>query len=456
MASDLSSSRGRDLLPQLNHLPYRGFLMAPHVQQVIGEPAPVDVDPPDQYGGHVTCLRFDGDGGWLAVGTKGGAVKLFQEQEGRYQPAGCTTAFKTQVDPLSSAEIDSKVKDLCWLKRCASAQQLVACNDKFLKLYRATERRGRMVPGTNCSDFLGVPLSAARRLRLPYFEPQEPVVELKVKHAFPSEHEFSINALSLSSDGMFFLSSDDLIIHLWHLDHPAQSLKLLSIKPECMEDLNETITTSAFHPEHGHLFNFCTSKGITHLCDLRQSVTCHQYAAVFDASRCPHADYVDMFYATLLNGISSLAYSPVNRNLFVTRDYLTLKSWDLRKSTEPLRTYGVQDELLRSALADLYETEVIFDRFEAAWTPDGRSVGTGVYRHEWVEVDVDSGRTTHHGRTLDINVSPSSSSSAVTSPARFGGADFMQKTLTLQCRPHRHLFAVGSGAEAVLYAAPRA
>eukprot|EP00669_Euglena_mutabilis_P004828 TRINITY_DN16191_c0_g1_i1.p1 TRINITY_DN16191_c0_g1~~TRINITY_DN16191_c0_g1_i1.p1 ORF type:complete len:429 (-),score=67.35 TRINITY_DN16191_c0_g1_i1:107-1393(-) len=400
-----------------------------------GEPAPEAA---------VSCLRYDHTGDWLAVGTKGGAIHTYQKGKAGYAKAATVTAFQTQVDPLNSLEIDSKVKDICWLKRCSSAGLLLAANDKFIRMYRVAERRGYVMPGSDCNGFLGLTMAATGQLELPRFVPTDSTWECKAKRLFASEHEYAINALSLSSDGEYFLSSDDLIVHLWHTSHTTESLKLLSVKPENMDDLNETITTALFHPEHCHLFSFSTSKGATHLCDLRDNATCGRYAAVFDAGICPAPSYVDPFYAALLNGVSHVAYNPTNSRQFVTRDFLTLKLWDMTMASAPVRVYPVQDHLLQSALPDLYETDVIFDRFEAAWAPDARYIATGMYRHEWVTIDVASGKANHHYR-------PGGPFASLSPPSVYSGADFGRKSLAVQCHPSRPDLAIANGGEVLLY-----
>lgn len=47
----------------------------------------------------------------------------------------------------------------------------------------------------------------------------------------------------------------------------------------------------------------------------------------------------------------------------VTRDYLTVKVWDLNMDKKPVETYYVH-EYLRNKLCSLYENEFIFDKFE--------------------------------------------------------------------------------------------
>ena len=45
-----------------------------------------------------------------------------------------------------------------------------------------------------------------------------------------------------------------------------------------MEELNEVITTTEFHPAHGSLFLYSSSRGTVRLQDLRTSALCNQPA----------------------------------------------------------------------------------------------------------------------------------------------------------------------------------
>ena len=50
----------------------------------------------------------------------------------------------------------------------------------------------------------------------------------------------------------------------------------------------------------------------------------------------------------------------------LTRDYLTVKVWDLNMENKPMEVYNVHD-YLRSKLCSLYENDCIFDKFECVW-----------------------------------------------------------------------------------------
>eukprot|EP01010_Urceolus_cornutus_P002419 NODE_309_length_1814_cov_243.155807_g250_i0.p1 GENE.NODE_309_length_1814_cov_243.155807_g250_i0~~NODE_309_length_1814_cov_243.155807_g250_i0.p1 ORF type:complete len:512 (-),score=101.97 NODE_309_length_1814_cov_243.155807_g250_i0:173-1708(-) len=481
--------------PQVSASGRADQLMEPHpslapqhptadIFQVLGQPvAAANAEVPTQDENHTTCVRFDDTGRYLAVGTKGGMIRLYESDSStaEYQSVTTAQAYQVQIDPLNSIEIDSKVKDICWIPRCNQSALLLTANEKSIKLYRVATKRNRIVSGQNTSGFIGVLCSDPNcaRLEIPQLIPTDSVTECKPKRVYATEHEYQINSLSLSSDGQHFLSSDDLIIHLWNTLYIEDSLKLVSIKPESMDDLNETITTSTFHPSQCNLFCFSTSKGITHLCDLRCNVTCDNYAAEFDASASQPSDAVDPFYAALLNGVSNLAFNPVNSNHFITRDYLTLKLWDMAMPAEPVSVISVQEELLRTALPDLYDSDTIFDKFEVSWSPDAKYVATGMYRHEWALVNMSTetvyfqSPTAAAARKSALNGPPAvkgrgtAPKRATPSPAPavpvmlrpavgpqpepYSDRDFLSKSLALQYHPKTGLIAAGNGGETLLY-----
>ncbi|CDR01118.1 unnamed protein product [Oncorhynchus mykiss] len=64
----------------------------------------------------------------------------------------------------------------------------------------------------------------------------------------------------------------------------------------------------------------------------------------------------------------------------MTRDYLTVKVWDLNMETRPVQTYQVHD-YLRGKLCSLYENDCIFDKFECVWNGSDSVIMTGSYNN---------------------------------------------------------------------------
>jgi len=76
------------------------------------------------------------------------------------------------------------------------------------------------------------------------------------------------------------------------------------------------------------------------------------------------------FFSEIISSISDVKFSPNGRHI-ISRDYLTLKIWDVNMESKPVQTILIHD--LRNKLCDLYESDSIFDKFEC--TMDG----TGLY-----------------------------------------------------------------------------
>ena len=64
-------------------------------------------------------------------------------------------------------------------------------------------------------------------------------MQARCRKVYGNAHTYHINAISISSDQETFISSDDLRVNLWHLDHTNQSFNVVDIKPPNMEDLTE-------------------------------------------------------------------------------------------------------------------------------------------------------------------------------------------------------------------------
>ena len=80
----------------------------------------------------------------------------------------------------------------------------------------------------------------------------EKVMQARCRKVYGNAHTYHINAISISSDQETFISSDDLRVNLWHLDHTNQSFNVVDIKPPNMEDLTEVR-----QPPLSTSFNIC-------------------------------------------------------------------------------------------------------------------------------------------------------------------------------------------------------
>uniref|UniRef100_A0A8C0PJ70 Serine/threonine-protein phosphatase 2A 55 kDa regulatory subunit B n=1 Tax=Canis lupus familiaris TaxID=9615 RepID=A0A8C0PJ70_CANLF len=194
------------------------------------------------------------------------------------------------------------------------------------------------------------------------------MVEASPRRIFANAHTYHINSISVNSDHETYLSADDLRINLWHLEITDRSFNIVDIKPVNMEELTEVITAAEFHPHQCNVFVYSSSKGTIRLCDMRSSALCDRHAKFFEEPEDPSSR---SFFSEIISSISDVKFSHSGRYM-MTRDYLSVKVWDLNMESRPVETHQVH-EYLRSKLCSLYENDCIFDKFECCWSGSDRN-----------------------------------------------------------------------------------
>ncbi|RCI04108.1 protein phosphatase 2A regulatory subunit cdc55 [Rhizopus stolonifer] len=329
----------------------------------------------------ISAVEFDHTGNYLATGDKGGRVVLFERNETK---KNCEYRFHTEFqshepefDYLKSLEIEEKINQIKWCKRQNSAHFLLSTNDKTIKLWKVYERslktvgESSMMMDTDAPTTVG---SFGLPLTMPKMNHQDTVVAATPRRIYANAHAYHINSISINSDSETYISADDLRINLWNLDISDQSFNIVDIKPANMEELTEVITAAEFHPEHCNLFMYSSSKGTIKLADMRESALCDQNAKVFEEPEDPSNR---SFFSEIISSISDVKFSQDGRYI-LSRDYLTLKIWDINMENKPIRTINIHDNL-RPKLCDLYENDCIFDKFECTFSGDGSHIMTGSY-----------------------------------------------------------------------------
>ncbi|KAL4431604.1 hypothetical protein ABPG77_001446 [Micractinium sp. CCAP 211/92] len=402
-----------------------------HFSQVFGERAPGEEV---QEADIISAVEFDHSGDFLATGDQGGRVVLFERIAASRARAGhpdvrpesplhanpyefrYLTEFQShepEFDYLKSLEIEEKINKVRWVKgRCSPrCHLLLTTNDKTIKLWKVYEKKvaslaefnlqngsstlnagGR--PGSGGGPYSPDKLSAAcsaaaaapGALRIPRVVGTETLLATRCKRSYANAHTYHINSIALSSDCETFISADDLRVNLWHLDRQDQAFNIVDIKPQNMEDLTEVITCADFHPQHCHLFAYSSSKGLIRLADQRQAALCDQHAKLFEDAE-PAGPR--SFFSEIISSINDIRFSPCGRYI-LSRDYMTLKLWDINMDSGPLASYPVH-ESLRGKLCDLYESDCIFDKFDCAMSGDGRYFATGTYSNFFRVVGADGG-----------------------------------------------------------------
>ncbi|CAG5117705.1 unnamed protein product [Candidula unifasciata] len=334
----------------------------------------------------ISCVEFNSDGELLATGDKGGRVVIFQRDKasknavpsrGEYNVYSTFQSHEPEFDYLKSLEIEEKINKIRWLRQTNRNHFLLSTNDKTIKLWKVAERNKRP-EGYNLKDEMGQQRnkSSITALRVPVFQPMELMVEASPKRVFANAHTYHINSISVNSDLETYLSADDLRINLWNLEITDQSFNIVDIKPANMEELTEVITAAEFHPKECNMFVYSSSKGSIRLCDMREQALCDKHAKIFEE---PEDPTNRSFFSEIISSISDVKFSHSGRYM-TTRDYLSVKVWDLNMESKPVETYQVH-EYLRNKLCSLYENDCIFDKFECSWSGDDKHIMTGSYNN---------------------------------------------------------------------------
>ena len=198
------------------------------------------------------------------------------------------------------------------------------------------------------------------------------------KRVYQNAHSYHINSIALNSDGETFVSADDLSIHWWNYEYSEQCFNIVDMKPPNMEELTEVITAVRFHPIHCNIMMYSSSRGTIKVADTRKAALCDKYAKVFEE---PEDPSTKSFFSEIIASISDINFSSDGRYI-ISRDYLTVKVWDINMDKGPITTIPVHNHL-RSILCDLYETDSIFDKFEAVFSPHNNNILTGSYSNEF-------------------------------------------------------------------------
>jgi len=336
----------------------------------------------------ISTVEFDHTGDYLATGDKGGRVVLFERNDGK---KGCEYKFYTEFqshepefDYLKSLEIEEKINKIKWCKRQNAAHFLLSTNDKTIKLWKVFEKSLKVVAENNLNDGARPQNGRIQQLKLPKLTHHDTIIAAVPRKVYANAHAYHINSISINSDGETYISADDLRINLWNLNISDQSFNIVDIKPVNMEELTEVITAAEFHPIHCNYFMYSSSKGTIKLSDMRAAALCDQHAKLFEEQEDPANK---SFFSEIISSISDVKFSKDGKYI-LSRDYLTLKIWDITMENRPLKTINIHDHL-RNKLCDLYENDCIFDKFECTFSGDGQNVLTGSYNNYFHIYDKD-------------------------------------------------------------------
>ncbi|CAH9132232.1 unnamed protein product [Cuscuta epithymum] len=380
----------------------------------------------------ISAIEFDKTGDHLATGDRGGRVVLFERTDttelvgnrrelemmdyhvSRHPEFRYKTEFQShepEFDYLKSLEIEEKINKIRWCQAANGALFVLSTNDKTIKFWKVQEKKVKKISVMNTdssravgngdigsssvssnlvqynengsfreksynslNNSISFPIESRASLRLPVVSSAETSIVARCRRVYAHAHDYHINSISNNSDGETFISADDLRINLWNLEISNQSFNIVDMKPSNMEDLTEVITSAEFHPTHCNMLAYSSSKGSIRLIDLRQSALCDSHAKLFEEHEAPGSR---SFFTEIIASISDIKFARDGRYI-LSRDYMSLKLWDVNMNSGPVATFQVHEHL-RPKLCDLYENDSIFDKFECCLSGDGLRVATGSY-----------------------------------------------------------------------------
>jgi hypothetical protein len=134
-----------------------------------------------------------------------------------------------------------------------------------------------------------------------------------------------------------------------------------------INDIEEGINYAEFNRNNINMFLYSTSKGFLNICDIREKATFYSGSSIkfevgFGVKR--------NAFTEIINGISCAKFLYNTNNVIVTRDYLSVKLWDIRSTTnKPYLNLSVCDYLEKN-LVSLYEEDSLYDKFFLDISPD--------------------------------------------------------------------------------------
>lgn len=136
------------------------------------------------------------------------------------------------------------------------------------------------------------------------------------------------------------------------------------------------------------------------------------------------------FFSEIISSISDVRFSHDGRYI-LSRDYLTVKIWDVNMERQPVKTIPIHEHL-RPRLCDTYENDSIFDKFEVVFSGDAKNVMTGSYNNNFmiypsdpdkeVEVVLQADKSAFKAKKVGVPTPINSSTSPTTANGKKGSS----------------------------------
>jgi serine/threonine-protein phosphatase 2A regulatory subunit B len=372
----------------------------------------------------LSAVSFDKHGKFLATGDRGGRIVVLEADPvaGKTKPGGIHYKFhvefqshEAEFDYVRSFAIEERISKIKWLPPSNDALFLLSTNDRAIKLWKIHRKANEAITHSNVDKETGRGPSSISQLKMPEVEQvADSTVVATLRRGYAVDvHQFHINSLAVNVDGETFLSADNLRINLWNANVADKAFNIIDTKPANMQDLTEVITVADFDPTSCNQFLYATSKGIVRLGDLREAALLDKGTRVFatppptgsttstgnGSATTPGASPSGTasggggdksFFSDVTLSISDAKFTPDGTQI-ITRDFMNLKVYDVRKEKQPLETISVH-EYLRPKLWDLYENDCVYDGFEVGVSAEG-NLATGSYNNYFHIYDLKTNKT---------------------------------------------------------------
>lgn len=124
-----------------------------------------------------------------------------------------------------------------------------------------------------------------------------------------------------------------------------------------------------------------------------------------------------------------------------TRDYLTVKVWDVCNSKKPVVSVVIQ-EGVKGKLCEMFENEAIFDKFSLSCSSDSNTIVTGNYNNSFHMLDLDTASHTQY----ELNYKKATLSKPIINAKmpNLPKIDYQRKTNACDFNPRKNIAAVAS------------
>lgn len=213
--------------------------------------------------------------------------------------------------------------------------------------------------------------------------------EGKLLQTFKTDKEQHLHSVSVSLDCENFLAADESRINMFNLHRSKDPIfQLIDYDRKAPSIDEERITSMTYSGNTSDIFLYTTSTGKINVCDLRMnSEFMTRPTMSFDVIG-KNSRLNSNIFNKWTNCVSMAKFSSTPNQIF-SRDYLSVKLWDMRMSScssesrnttvsKPIYSAQVTDYMERN-LSNLLDNDSIDDQFFLDLSPDSKYLATGAY-----------------------------------------------------------------------------